>query len=55
MPKRISILGSTGSIGVNSLKVISHLKIDVPTYRYNQLPKYLKSIPITKPGSRFLK
>ena len=36
-------------------KVISHLKIDVPTYRYNQLPKYLKSIPITKPGSRFIK
>jgi len=26
MPKRISILGSTGSIGVNSLEVISHLK-----------------------------
>ncbi|MGY8781198.1 MAG: 1-deoxy-D-xylulose-5-phosphate reductoisomerase, partial [Fidelibacterota bacterium] len=26
MSKRISILGSTGSIGVNALKVISHLK-----------------------------
>ena len=26
MPKRISILGSTGSIGVNALKVSSHLK-----------------------------
>jgi len=26
MSKRISILGSTGSIGVNALKVASHLK-----------------------------
>ena len=26
MGKRISILGSTGSIGVNALKVVSHLK-----------------------------
>ena len=36
-------------------KVISFLKIDVPTYRYNQLPDNLKSIPITTPGSRFIK
>ena len=36
-------------------KIISHLKIDVPTYKLNQLPKELASIPITKPGSRFLK
>ncbi|MDC3039954.1 orotate phosphoribosyltransferase [Candidatus Pelagibacter sp.] len=36
-------------------KIISHLKIDVPTYKSNQLPKELKSIPITKPGSRFIK
>jgi orotate phosphoribosyltransferase len=36
-------------------KIISHLKIDVPTYKHNQLPKYLKSVPITKPGSRFIK
>jgi orotate phosphoribosyltransferase len=36
-------------------KIISHLKIDVPTYKSNQLPKELASIPITKPGSRFLK
>ena len=26
MAKKISILGSTGSIGVNALKVASHLK-----------------------------
>ena len=36
-------------------KIISHLKIDVPTFKKNQIPKYLKSIPITTPGSRFIK
>ena len=36
-------------------KIISHLKIDVPTYSHNKLPNNLKSIPITIPGSRFIK
>ena len=36
-------------------KIISHLKIDVATYKPSQLPKSLKSIPITTPGSRFIK
>ena len=36
-------------------KIVSHLKIDVPTFKVNQLPKNLKSIPITTPGSRFIK
>ena len=36
-------------------KIISHLKIDVPTYKPNQLPKELKVIPVRKPGSRHLK
>ena len=36
-------------------KIISHLKIDVLTFKANQLPKGLKLIPITKPGSRFVK
>ena len=36
-------------------KIISHLKINVPTYKKNQLPKYLKSTPISAPGSRFIK
>ena len=36
-------------------KIISHLKIDVPTYSKKKLPNYLKSIPITTPGSRFIK
>ena len=36
-------------------KIVSHLKIDVPTYKKNKLPKYLKSAPIIVPGSRFIK
>ena len=36
-------------------KIISQLKIDVPTFRKNLIPDDLKSIPITKPGSRFIK
>ena len=36
-------------------KIISHLKINVPTYKKNKLPKYLKSTPISVPGSRFIK
>ena len=36
-------------------KIISHLKIDVPTYESNKIPKNLKSIPISTPGSRFIK
>ena len=36
-------------------KIISHLKIDVPTFSMKQLPQSLKLIPITRPGSRFIK
>ncbi len=36
-------------------KIISHLKINVPTYKKNKLPKHLKTIPISTPGSRFIK
>ena len=36
-------------------KIISHMKIDVPTFKSKNLPEYLKSIPITIPGSRFIK
>ena len=35
--------------------ITSHLKIDVPTLKANKLPPELKSIPITTPGSRFIK
>ena len=36
-------------------KIVSHLKIDVPVYSQKKLPKTLKSVPITIPGSRFIK
>ena len=36
-------------------KIISHLKIDVPVYNSKKLPEILKSVPITTPGSRFIK
>ena len=36
-------------------KIISHLKISVPTYKKNELPDHLKKIPITTPGSRIIK
>ena len=35
--------------------IVSQLKIDVPTFKKDKLPKKLKSIPITTPGSRFIK
>ena len=33
-------------------KIVSQVKIDVPTFTKNNLPDYLKKIPITVPGSR---
>ena len=36
-------------------KIISHMKIDVPTFTKNKLPISLRSIPITKPGSRYVR
>ncbi len=36
-------------------KIISQIKLDIPTYKKQDLPSNLKNIPITKPGSRYLK
>jgi len=36
-------------------KIISHMKIKVPIFKKNKLPKSLKSIPISKPGSRHVR
>ena len=38
-----------------SKKLVSQVQIDIPTYKENQLPENLTSIPVTKPGSRDLK
>ena len=36
-------------------EIISHMKIDVQTFKKNKLPEFLKNTPITVPGSRFIK
>ncbi len=36
-------------------KIVSQLKINVPTYKKNKLPKDLLAMVVTKPGSRFIK
>ena len=36
-------------------KIISQIKLNIPTYKKQNLPSNLKNIPITKPGSRYLK
>ena len=43
------------SLLVKKNKIISQIKISIPTYNKNDLPLLLKKIPTTKPGSRFLK
>ena len=35
--------------------IISHMKIEVPTYKANKLPEHLKKLTITVPGSRHVK
>ena len=50
----IIIRSSKKSLKIKT-KIVSHLKIDVPVYRSNQLPDTLKFVPITTPGSRFIK
>tara|TARA_Y100001970_G_scaffold287406_1_gene412000 strand:- start:2136 stop:2726 length:591 start_codon:yes stop_codon:yes gene_type:complete len=43
------------TLKIKKHKLISQIKIDVPTFPKNKLPSFLKKIPITKPGSRYLK
>ena len=45
---------SKQSLKIKGKKIVSQIKISVPTYKKNKLPKSLKLIPITKPGSRYL-
>ena len=35
-------------------KIVSKMKINVPTFTKNKLPASLKSIPVSKPGSRYI-
>tara|TARA_B100002052_G_C15523846_1_gene437291 strand:- start:43 stop:633 length:591 start_codon:yes stop_codon:yes gene_type:complete len=46
---------SKNNLKIKNKKIISQIKLDVPTYNKNNLPESLKNVPVTKPGSRFLK
>ncbi len=43
------------SLKIKNKSIISQIKINVPTYKKNNLPFHLKKIPVTTPGSRYLK
>ena len=40
---------------INKNKIVSQVKINVPTYNKKKLPEFLKKIPTISPGSRHLK
>ena len=46
---------SKKNLKIKNKKIISQIKLDVPTYKKNNLPINLQNISIIKPGSRFLK
>ena len=46
---------SKKNLKIKNKKIISQIKLNVPTYTKKNMPENLKKIPITKPGSRFLK
>ncbi len=46
---------SENKLKIKNKKIISQVKIEIPTYKKKDLPESLKKIPITKPGSRFLR
>ena len=46
---------SKPSLKIKDKNIVSQIKLDIPTYKKNDLPNELKKIPITKPGSRHLK
>ena len=43
------------SLKIRDKNIVSQIKLKIPTYKKNDLPIDLKKIPITKPGSRYLK
>ena len=43
------------TLKIKDKKIISQIKLSVPLFKKNNLPINLKKIPITSPGSRYLK
>ena len=48
-------ISSKPSLKIKDKNIVSQIKLEIPTYKKNDLPIELKKIPITKPGSRYLK
>ena len=46
---------SKPSLKIKDKNIVSQIKLEIPTYKKNDFPIELKKIPITKPGSRYLK
>ena len=46
---------SKPSLKIKDKNIVSQIKLEIPTFKKNDLPIELKKIPITKPGSRYLK
>ena len=46
---------SKPSLKIKDKNIVSQIKLEIPTYKKNDLPIEFKKIPITKPGSRYLK
>ena len=46
---------SKNTLKIKNKKIISQIKLNVPTFNKKNIPTALKNIPVTKPGSRFLK
>ena len=40
---------------IKNKKIVSQIKLTIPVFKKKDLPIYLKKIPVTKPGSRFIK
>ena len=43
------------TLKIKNKKIISQIKINIPSYTQKEIPNNLKKIPISKPGSRHLK
>ena len=46
---------NTQTLKIKGKKIVSQVKLTIPTFKDKNVPLSLKKIPITKPGSRFLK
>ena len=45
----------SSKLEIKRKNIISQVKLKIPTFKKKNIPESLKKIPITKPGSRFLK